>query len=119
MSRSVGQRQTFGPSSTSTMTPNGIELRPLLDIEDVATRLNISVRHVRRLVAERRIPYLKLGNLLRFDPQQINDWLAGLAACRVEPDTAAPTVRSVPGDRRRAGNQIRPKDTAEVQDRGA
>jgi hypothetical protein len=29
-----------------------------------------------RLVAERRIPYLKVGHFIRFDPREVNDWLA-------------------------------------------
>lgn len=47
----------------------------LLDIESVARRLGVSVRHIRRLVHERRIPYLKWGHLLRFDPTEIETWL--------------------------------------------
>ena len=31
---------------------------------------------IRRLVAERRIPFIKWGHLLRFDPCQIAEWLA-------------------------------------------
>ncbi len=34
-------------------------------------------RHVRRLVAERRIPFLKWGHLLRFDPMEIQAWIDG------------------------------------------
>lgn len=49
--------------------------RPLLDLPGVAERLNVNQRHVRRLVAERRIPYLKWGHLLRFDPAEIEAWL--------------------------------------------
>jgi excisionase family DNA binding protein len=48
---------------------------PLLDLPAVAERLNVNQRHVRRLVAERRIPYLKWGHLLRFDPAEIEAWL--------------------------------------------
>ena len=48
----------------------------LLTIDDVAERLGVSVRHVRRLVFERRIPYLKWGHLLRFDVLDIDLWLA-------------------------------------------
>jgi hypothetical protein len=33
-----------------------IEQRKLLDIEEVARLLGVGVRHVRRLVADRRIP---------------------------------------------------------------
>lgn len=47
----------------------------LLDIEAVAERLGVGVRHVRRLVHERRIPYVKWGHLLRFDPVEIEAWL--------------------------------------------
>ncbi len=49
--------------------------RNLMDIGGVAERLSVRVRYVRRLVAERRIPYIKLGHLLRFDPAQIDEWL--------------------------------------------
>ena len=48
---------------------------PLLDLPAVAERLGVNHRHVRRLVAERRIPYLKWGHLLRFDPDEIETWL--------------------------------------------
>ena len=44
---------------------------PLLDLTAVAERLNVNQRHVRRLLAERRIPYLKWGHLLRFDAAEI------------------------------------------------
>ena len=46
-----------------------------MDIHEVVEHLGVTVRHVRRLVAERRIPYVKWGNLLRFDPAYIADWL--------------------------------------------
>ena len=42
------------------------ERRPLVDIHSIAAYLGDSERHVRRLVAEQRIPYLKVGRLLRF-----------------------------------------------------
>lgn len=42
-------------------TNTEMERRTLLDIEGVAARLGVTVRHVRRLVADRRIPYLKWG----------------------------------------------------------
>lgn len=48
---------------------------PLMDLAAVARRLGVNHRHIRRLVAERRIPYLKWGHLLRFDPIEIEAWL--------------------------------------------
>ncbi len=47
----------------------------LLSIEQLADRLGITVRHVRRLIAERRVPYIKVGRLVRFDPDAIKNWL--------------------------------------------
>jgi excisionase family DNA binding protein len=49
----------------------------LLDIEGAAEVLGMSVRHVRRLVAERRIHYIKSGRHLRFDPAQLETWIDG------------------------------------------
>lgn len=49
--------------------------RPLVDLPAVAERLGVNQRHVRRLVAEGRIPYLKWGRLLRFDPDELDGWL--------------------------------------------
>ena len=47
----------------------------LLDIPAVAEYLGVNVRHVRRLVAERRIPFIKWGHLIRFDPEEIRQWV--------------------------------------------
>jgi len=49
--------------------------RELLDIPGVARYIASSVRHVRRLVAERRIPHYKVGHFVRFDPDEIDQWL--------------------------------------------
>ncbi len=51
------------------------KLPRLLAIGEVAEHLSIAERHVRRLVAERRIPFVKWGHLLRFDPDEIAAWL--------------------------------------------
>ena len=47
----------------------------LLTIDQPADRLGTTVRHVRRLVADRRMPYIKVGRLVRFDPSAIKAWL--------------------------------------------
>jgi excisionase family DNA binding protein len=51
------------------------EVPRLLDVAGLAERLGVTERHVRRLVAERRIPFLKWGRLLRFDPCEIAAFL--------------------------------------------
>jgi excisionase family DNA binding protein len=54
----------------------GIDTIPeLMSIDQLAQRLGITVRHVRRLVADKRIPYLKVGKLVRFDADEIAEWL--------------------------------------------
>jgi excisionase family DNA binding protein len=50
-------------------------LPQLLTIDQLAEQLGTSTRHVRRLVAERRVPYLKVGKFVRFDPAEIAVWL--------------------------------------------
>ena len=47
----------------------------LLTIDAVAEALSVTRRHVQRLVAERRIPFLKVGRFVRFDPGALNIWL--------------------------------------------
>jgi excisionase family DNA binding protein len=59
-------------STTSGRPP---DVRRLISIDDLADNLGVSVRHVRRLVSERRIPFHKWGRLLRFDVDEVNRWL--------------------------------------------
>jgi excisionase family DNA binding protein len=47
----------------------------LLDIPDVAERLSVTERFVRRLIFERRIPFLKIGHFIRFEPTEIERWI--------------------------------------------
>jgi excisionase family DNA binding protein len=55
--------------------PRASDPTQLLDIGEVADALGVSVRHVRRLVFERRIPYVKWGHLVRFGPADVAAWL--------------------------------------------
>lgn len=62
--------------------PSVLPTRRLMTISEVAELLGVDVRHVRRLVHEKRIPYIKWGHLLRFDPVEIAAWIDG---CRFHP----------------------------------
>jgi excisionase family DNA binding protein len=53
----------------------------LLDVDQAAAHLSVTPRFIRRLVAQRRVPYLKVGRFIRFDVADLDDWLD---ACRVE-----------------------------------
>jgi len=56
----------------ATTTPT---IESLLDADQVAERLGVKPRFVRRLVEERRIPFCKLGKFVRFRPSDIDAWL--------------------------------------------
>jgi excisionase family DNA binding protein len=62
-------------NATTARSDDGHDLPVLMNIAQVAEHLGVSVRHVRRLVSERRIPYVKWGHLLRFDPRAIGKWI--------------------------------------------
>lgn len=70
------------------------EREPPLTLPEAAEYLNVSERFMRRLVAERRIAFHKLGHLLRF---HVADLDRLLAAGRVEPEQP----RADMGSRRR------------------
>jgi excisionase family DNA binding protein len=57
------------------LTSPDAEATVLIPINEVARQLGVEVRHVRRLVYEARIPYIKWGHLLRFDPKEIQEWV--------------------------------------------
>ncbi len=59
----------------TTDSPTATELPRLLNITQVAEHLGVNVRHVRRLVYERRIPFIKWGHLIRFDPADVQRWM--------------------------------------------
>jgi len=56
-------------------------LPELVRLNEVAKALCVTERHLRRLIAERRIPFVKVGYFIRFDPDEIARWVA---AQRVE-----------------------------------
>lgn len=64
---------------------------PLLDMDAVAAALGVTPRPVQRLVSERRIPFLKVGRFVRFDPAALNVWLDQQ---RVEPVRSTPLVQA-------------------------
>ena len=47
----------------------------LIGVEQLADELGVSVRYVRRIIAERRIPYVKVGHLIRFERDEVDRWV--------------------------------------------
>ncbi|GIE32259.1 hypothetical protein Ait01nite_053040 [Actinoplanes italicus] len=58
----------------------------LLTVAELALVLKVEVRFVRRLVAERRIQFTKVGKYVRFYRSDVQDFIA---SGRVEPVTVA------------------------------
>jgi excisionase family DNA binding protein len=51
--------------------------RGLWTMSETAEWLNVPERMVRRLVAERRIPFVKVGRYVRFRPEDVEGWRDG------------------------------------------
>ncbi|GHU40223.1 hypothetical protein FACS1894190_06860 [Spirochaetia bacterium] len=47
----------------------------LWDIKELNTRTNIKIPTIRKFVQLKRIPYVKIGKLVRFRPQEIEMWI--------------------------------------------
>jgi len=63
----------------------GEHLPALVDIGTVAQALGISMRQVRRFVADGHIPFVRVGHLIRFDPNELNDWINARRAGSTQP----------------------------------
>jgi excisionase family DNA binding protein len=60
---------------TDTATTPDDRFPELIDVPALAELLGVKERYVRRMVAERRVPTVKLGHLVRFDLAEIRRWL--------------------------------------------
>ncbi len=77
----------------------------LLTIDELAEHLGVTVRHVRRQIAERRVPYIKVGRLVRFDPDEISEWINVSPSLGRRPGPVVGDVADQPG--RRSDRQVR------------
>ncbi|HET9872062.1 MAG TPA: helix-turn-helix domain-containing protein [Propionibacteriaceae bacterium] len=59
-----------------TLAPAPVASCRYLNIDQAAVYLNVSVRFMRRLVADRKIRYYKFGKFLRFDPADLDAFAA-------------------------------------------
>jgi excisionase family DNA binding protein len=81
-------------------------LPKLLGIDELADHLGTSSGHVRRLIAERRVPYLKVGGYVRFDSAEIAAWLdrSRVTTPPGFPGLVRPTMRKEPAGQ--AGKRV-------------
>lgn len=57
-----------------------------MDIDDLAERLSVSPRFVRRLLEERRITFLKIGRHARFDRSDSKHWIESQRVVQANPN---------------------------------
>ena len=57
------------------MNNNNNEDKGLLKIDEVAQILNVKTSWIRSAVFKKEIPYIKVGNLLRFKKEELNEWM--------------------------------------------
>ncbi len=70
--RDLGARP---PTLTDNASGSSEGVPRLLTLAEVARLLRINERTIRRMVGNRRMPCVRLGRQLRFDPQALSRWL--------------------------------------------
>ena len=50
-------------------------LNRLIDIHQVASYLGVSVHTLYKMISQRRIPYIKVGSRVKFDPLKLEEWI--------------------------------------------
>lgn len=48
----------------------------MIDIPTLADQLGTTERHIRNLIARRKIPHVKVGALIRFEPEVVARWIS-------------------------------------------
>lgn len=46
-----------------------------LTVKDLATSLRLTERHIYRLIKEGALPHYRIGGTIRFDAEQVREWL--------------------------------------------
>lgn len=59
----------------------------LMTIQELAEFTGLSIQTIYKMVNQRRIPYVKVGRLLRFDCRLIEEWLKGNTVMPMPPKT--------------------------------
>lgn len=68
-------------------------MNALLDVRTAATRLSISPFTLRAWVRSGRVPHVRLGRLIMFEPQDLNQWIASRTHAAVAPSQEDGPIR--------------------------
>lgn len=50
-------------------------MKKILNFAETANYLNVKQSWLRMAIFRRKIPFIKVGRLIRFDVEQLNEWL--------------------------------------------
>ena len=59
-------------------------METLIDITELGKRTSIKIATLRKYVAKRKIPFVKVGRLVRFRPSEIDGWIASRAVVEIK-----------------------------------
>lgn len=68
--------QEYTVSASGATHQEGEDMSQLLNIGQVAEMLNVSIPTLYRMTSQKRIPFIKLGQRVLFDPEKVAAWLA-------------------------------------------
>jgi excisionase family DNA binding protein len=63
-------------------------METLIDITELGKLTTIKTATLRKYVAKRKVPFVKVGRLVRFRPSEIEVWLAARAVAEIKTETA-------------------------------
>jgi excisionase family DNA binding protein len=86
----------------------------MLTLGELCEWLNITERHVRKLVERDAIPYRKVGHLLRFPEAEIEGWSHPPQRTRDRSGFPEPPRHAVPAPRRPLGRVVLPKSLIDL-----
>jgi excisionase family DNA binding protein len=62
------------------------QIRPLLTVAEVGELLRLSPRAIRRLIADGRLPVVRLGHAIRIRPEVVEELIASRGQARTKDD---------------------------------
>jgi excisionase family DNA binding protein len=62
-------------------------MEALIDIAELGRLTGVKAATLRKYVAKRKIPFVKVGRLVRFRPSEIEGWIASCAVAAVNART--------------------------------
>jgi excisionase family DNA binding protein len=80
--------------------PQAQELGTYITIKELSTLLRISVGSLRKYARAGKLPFVKVGKMIRFNRMRIEEWLNNGSSSFSEPIVPTPAPAEVPSDQK-------------------